>query len=291
MHRSSLTRRTRRTACKRRSRAMRPTRTTPASGVIPQQVETSHHEKESGAAGAPGCCQREGADTRAGSPRAIWTAAARGYGRAAGSHPGRPGGGARLGVRQCAAEVWPAMSAAKTALRQARAAEERARRLEGEQWQLEASLDGRVHPGRYPATSDVRAMVKLARLLADTAEPATRPDGHRGPESARYRFPRPARGRPAVGRYRAQDSSARPRQAILSTDGPLQTWMRSPARGSQNDRYRGDPACRADRAGAADEPFVCRRIRPRAGDGASRRGPGPSRAHRRAGRASSPSRS
>ena len=69
-------------------------------------------------------------------------------------------------MRQCAAEVWPAMSAAKTALRQARAAEERARRLEGEQWQLEASLDGRVHPGRYPATSDVRAMVEISRLLA-----------------------------------------------------------------------------------------------------------------------------
>ena len=70
-------------------------------------------------------------------------------------------------MRQCAAEVWPAMSAAKTALRQARAAEERVRRLEGEQWQLEASLDGRVHPGRHPATSDVRSMIEASRLLTN----------------------------------------------------------------------------------------------------------------------------
>jgi len=68
-------------------------------------------------------------------------------------------------MREHAAQVWPAVTAAKAELKQAQAAEGRARRLEGELRQLEASLAGRTHTGWQPGTSDVRAMVESSRLL------------------------------------------------------------------------------------------------------------------------------
>jgi len=68
-------------------------------------------------------------------------------------------------MQQLAAEVWPAVVAAKTALRDAQAAEERARALEDEQDHLHTALSGQGRPRFRPHTSDVRAMTEASRLL------------------------------------------------------------------------------------------------------------------------------
>ena len=74
---------------------------------------------------------------------------------------------AKSGMLQQLAEVRPALTAAKTALRQARDGQDRARRLESELEDIEVALSQRTHRRFFPATSDVNAMVEASRFLTD----------------------------------------------------------------------------------------------------------------------------
>lgn len=74
---------------------------------------------------------------------------------------------ALAGAQRQAAEVRPALSAAKAALRRAQADENRARGLEHERFELEIALGMRERVRLYPKTDMISAMIESQRHLRD----------------------------------------------------------------------------------------------------------------------------